>query len=753
MSEFWANNKDSIYSGLKTAGKHTYNGTKYVAKTGYQVGKSQYNDHKNNKKKGNSGNNSNEDISREPSSIENLNDPRNFPPPPLKPGQMQYQSGGSITVGDGSSGQASPITSLGVTPNQSFQSLPSQGSYGRPAFGNPNSSTSLQQGQFQQQQQPTLPQRKHMQVIQPQPMQQGEFQEEQLKDLQPGNQFEQGFQYTHPMEQAQFQQPNVVHVQHSQMVPNQNRAQPPVPPQRNLASASQTSIPPRTQPSIPVRAQPDIPTEDSENDSSPDIDPHLAALAASGPQYEVKPFDAESYKQMKDEKKIKIPELDVSKLEPPPKHTDRGTNIRPATKSVAPDNKTKSTISNHSFSHTLGSLSDYSSSTSSNMPITLTDETEDGSTSHEEKEHQHIGIIGEYQEPTTTFAPPPKPFRIGDVTPPSRNPYSPTPPSRTRTTPSFSATGAAINAVTPPPVLPRRSTSSLTKSNEKEVNEVNTANHGITGEYIGAPVNFQPPPKPFRRLDQQDNSKRTSLSSKSTESNTPVSLTASRDKSNPPQPLQRPVTDDSIVNTTKDLGGLTVNEPSPISFDPPPKPFRRNTEPQNVNERGKTPPVVPIKKPVFIPSENSLNKDNKQSNSPAADYSNREIKPATAFAPPPKPFKKVETPVESQDEDEFMDAQEEVYVPTSVTPKKKTPPPIKPKPKTLNKNIEGQSTKRPPPLIKPKPKNFQLSERVTEKLSYQEPKSIIMTAEDYNPFAIYKKDAVPAEEDRIHKKV
>lgn len=46
MSDFWNKNKGSIKSGLLTVGKYGYQGTKYVAKTGYHLGKNQYNAHK-----------------------------------------------------------------------------------------------------------------------------------------------------------------------------------------------------------------------------------------------------------------------------------------------------------------------------------------------------------------------------------------------------------------------------------------------------------------------------------------------------------------------------------------------------------------------------------------------------------------------------------------------------------------------------------------------------------------------------------
>lgn len=96
---FWENNKDSITSGLKSAGKYGYQGTKYVAKTGYKASKKHYNNSKSRREKKNGKKNTSdeeyesedeEEYERKPTNIRTLKDPNSFPPPPLKPEQKTY---------------------------------------------------------------------------------------------------------------------------------------------------------------------------------------------------------------------------------------------------------------------------------------------------------------------------------------------------------------------------------------------------------------------------------------------------------------------------------------------------------------------------------------------------------------------------------------------------------------------------------------------------------------------------------------
>lgn len=43
MSDFWDNNKESIFKGAKAAGKYSYRGAKFVGKTGYNAVQNQRN--------------------------------------------------------------------------------------------------------------------------------------------------------------------------------------------------------------------------------------------------------------------------------------------------------------------------------------------------------------------------------------------------------------------------------------------------------------------------------------------------------------------------------------------------------------------------------------------------------------------------------------------------------------------------------------------------------------------------------------
>lgn len=82
MSEFWNNNKDTIGAGLKTVGKYSYKSTKFVAKTGYQAGKSHYQNSKA-KREGRTQEGSDDSGQTTPNVHINYKDPSAFPPPPV----------------------------------------------------------------------------------------------------------------------------------------------------------------------------------------------------------------------------------------------------------------------------------------------------------------------------------------------------------------------------------------------------------------------------------------------------------------------------------------------------------------------------------------------------------------------------------------------------------------------------------------------------------------------------------------------
>ncbi|SCU97143.1 LAFA_0G10000g1_1 [Lachancea sp. 'fantastica'] len=88
MSDFWDQNKGSIKSGLATAGKYGYQGTKFVAKTGYKAGKQQYNNSRGITTDERS--ESSTSLPKTATPVSALPDVSGLPPPPLKPGQVSY---------------------------------------------------------------------------------------------------------------------------------------------------------------------------------------------------------------------------------------------------------------------------------------------------------------------------------------------------------------------------------------------------------------------------------------------------------------------------------------------------------------------------------------------------------------------------------------------------------------------------------------------------------------------------------------
>ncbi|QEU61837.1 Aim3 [Kluyveromyces lactis] len=117
MSNFWDNNKGSIMSGLASAGKYGYQGTKYVAKAGYKASKTHYN---NSQGKKNVEESSDEGyMSESASDLSHLQDPKMFPPPPLKPGQKQISSDGTVI----DAGNA-PLVQAGAVPMANVASHP-----------------------------------------------------------------------------------------------------------------------------------------------------------------------------------------------------------------------------------------------------------------------------------------------------------------------------------------------------------------------------------------------------------------------------------------------------------------------------------------------------------------------------------------------------------------------------------------------------------------------------------------------------
>ncbi|CAI8508483.1 unnamed protein product [Hanseniaspora opuntiae] len=93
---FWAKNGPGIMSATGTALSTTYKAGKFVGKSAYSAGKTHYNNQKGKKQE-----EVHEEKSQSFTPIESLKSVDAFAPPPLKPGQMQYQKGGNtVAAGD-----------------------------------------------------------------------------------------------------------------------------------------------------------------------------------------------------------------------------------------------------------------------------------------------------------------------------------------------------------------------------------------------------------------------------------------------------------------------------------------------------------------------------------------------------------------------------------------------------------------------------------------------------------------------------
>lgn len=746
MSEFWANNKDSIKSGVVSAGKYSYQGTKFVAKTGYKAGKKQYNTSKN-KREGKNGKNSKngesdeDDVALPTKSITSLNDPASFPPPPLRAGQKQYLSGGQIITGDGSSPPVAPqSTQPPVTLAQAPPSVPSRSVPLQPVT------------------EPMIPDHSAMPI--------------------PGQ--------TPIAEQPQLGQPNAPSIGYVRQ-PMQLPTPPDTMPQPVASvSVNYNDTMPNviTAPVIPARAVTSEPISSSEPESSKEYTP--------GPHYEVTPFDQTAYDENKEKNKIKIAEIDVEALAPPPKHRDRGINVIPKRKFDTDSSRSTSNLKNSGPSTPTGLPVTNNASTlnTAGMPPkppsrTSTQESISSGEPSVSKinEPPKAAIVGEYHETATAFAPPPKPHRTINQPKFQKTSSNPSnigvPASRSPSIPQRDSDGSPN--IWSDPFPPHVAKATIGRDSSTPNDEV--PNSAVLGAYTEKPVSFAPPPKPFRFVETNNDSR--SNSNISSRSSITSNVATHQKVPEPPKRIniQNLNTASAEVQSNSSIGIETPVERSVSSFLPPPKPYRqleneKSERPSSSN--GDNGPFVAKKiAPPIVPKKNT-------SQIPSSFI--KEDKPISSFLPPPiapsRNYNKSSNTSGRNDEEPVRQSET------------KGPPPVKPKPRTLYKmsfNSESQAAaseenltenkslhvtkKNKPPVVKPKPKNlrrFNTSNinEVTNELNSihlssvkklkdekflnsnvsNEHSAIDTTDQDdnYNPFSVYKKDAVPVDEDRLH---
>lgn len=720
MSDFWNKNKGSIKSGLLTAGKYGYQGTKYVAKTGYHLGKNQYNAHKG--KGQNNNNNTDSDTERNDAvSIDRLSDPKSFPAPPLRQGQKQYAGNGKIV-----SANEAPILNIPpgtqavnqqtIAANNQYQNQPQQ-NYVNYQY---NTTDTLQVNGYQQQQNLSQPLSHNITPQKPNDQYIAQYNEVPISsqnyvstaNFQNGTQNQ---QLGNTPLQTQYMQAT----QQFKPQPLLNEIQRPLP------------VPP-PRPPIPVRQQ----TNNFERSESINSTP-----SSIGPHFEVTPFNREEYEEKKKQPAIILPEVDLSKFAPPPMHKDR-SNADSSTgnsPSITVKHSQRDTPFNQSSNNIISSSpeigqiatttnAEFSQTSTVDMSETLTspnNSVENIEQNKKEEEKVNNTVSGTYHEPIVNFSPPPQPHRRIDNegSRSVNNSYSPQ-------VYSPAPIGNHQSISQPPPLLPKRninnkkSEDNSNQSMEQNIEENNLGNddmqtnNPITGVYTARNVKFQPPPKPFRRDSNVGESRTlTRKSSSSYAESFPAPTLPEKHKQS------TSISNDkkSVINT----GASYIEEPStksithPISeFEPPPKPFRSNTSKNNVQDK-----LDEIHEHEQSASHyNNLSKPQSRSilSFNHNDTINLSNKPKEETIPVQNISSHSNSP--SNPSNTFIQELNSTITNMSIHDTKKhkstPPPPVKPKPQALNKILfekahsasilknYSEASKKQPPAVKPKPKNL-----------------------------------------------
>ncbi|CAL9737595.1 hypothetical protein MOSE0_M03884 [Monosporozyma servazzii] len=587
----------------------------------------------------------------------------------------------------------------------------------------------IQQGYPQPvQQQPIQQQQGYQQSVQ-QPIQQGYPQPVQQQPIQLT---EQGYQQ--PQQQQGYQQPDQQQPQH-QPIQHQPRLQPAIP------GRAQPQIP--FKPEIPSRTQTNIP----ENTMNPASSEQSPVPSSVGPHFEVKPFNKEEYEEAKKQKATILPVIDPSTIAPPPTHRDRSNEASksssPQINPLYPSNSSNSSVSKRAVPVSLGKAPSYSDDTANKDAYSAVGGDEDlvqEEQSETTEEATESSINGSYQEPTTSFAPPPKPHRNVETNKnaPRKNSYA-----------HNSAIGSNISLPSrgnqPPPVLPKRGTSdSLGQSGSTvELGQISTmpdqindntsekeSIKTISGAYTAHTVDFQPPPKPFRRPGEgsEDRNLSKKVTSTSFSSHSVPGLPTRRHTTDYPSQYSTESKDIPTSINDEQLAPPSLPSSQPIAeFPPPPKPFKLKTEnlPSELKENTQNNELFELKGQSRADGV-VLNDELPQQRLPNSDGSTYFDDSRSKGAMRPKNYESSQS-IDSSNQsvpgttDFFQDLNASISALSlqgSRKNKAAPPPVVKPKPKalshisldnksnTLGSNDISVKGKKPPPVIKPKPKSF-----------------------------------------------
>ncbi|KAL6935464.1 uncharacterized protein HGUI_02614 [Hanseniaspora guilliermondii] len=260
-SGFWAKNGPGIMSATGTALSTTYKAGKYVGKSAYSAGKTHYKNQNGRKEE------EPKEESQSFTPIESLKPADAFGPPPLKPGQMQYQKGGNkVAAGE--------------------QPLARQASYVSVSAKDPspvNPSPSVN----------------NMSIISPDSLQ--------------------------PLYNAEGQIIGYVPKQGSSNEPPQVGPRPGVGTPPPIAPRSSTNNSSRDVPPVPIRSRGPVPVP---VDNVPSNATNDSGNSDGSKNFEVTPYKYISPEEREKSTKLVIDnKIDVNKIAPPPIHNGRGQKI------------------------------------------------------------------------------------------------------------------------------------------------------------------------------------------------------------------------------------------------------------------------------------------------------------------------------------------------------------------------------------------------------------------------------------------
>lgn len=388
---FWEKNGPGIMSATGSALSTTFKAGKYVAKTGYAAGKSHYNSQKGRKSDDSS---EAKDSTASSGPTMSSRSVESFNPPPLRPGQMQYQRGGTtVEAGD------QPL----ARQHQVLQHVPSANS----VHSQHEHSVSPANSVNPQNLQPLYNAEGAIIGYIP------------IQSQYPAASAQQVSQQPPPLSNkpsySQEQQPSAPSVASRAPLPN-----PVLQEAGPIHSRAPAPLPPTADPSL--RKPPAIPQR---TDSSMTVE-SFGSRESDSPQFEVTPYEFTDPEERANAKRLTIEnKIDVTKMAPPPLHRGRGSSLEKTFSQIV-DEKIKSNSSVVDTRSSSTSLANSSQKSLQNIPqIDAEDEPHKDNVSapprievaparqasFENSEPEKPEILSKYDySKTVPFQPPPQSF-------------------------------------------------------------------------------------------------------------------------------------------------------------------------------------------------------------------------------------------------------------------------------------------------------------------------------------------------------